>query len=761
MASLLCPPSSSFFFFFFLGLPAVLATSTKQTYLVHMNQNHQPLSHPTHAAWYAHHLQSLSINPSAAILYTYHTVLSGFAAALDASEAEALRRSHSVIRIDPDTVYQIHTTRTPDFLGLNANSGDGKQAHFDKGTEDIIIGLLDTGVWPQSPSFDDRGMPAIPLRWRGKCERGPDFGASACNKKLIGARSFWKGAYPGGKPQEKISPCDRRGHGTHTASTAAGSRVANASLFGYGLGTARGMAHRSRLAEYKVCWDAGCSGSDILAAMDAAIADGVDVLSISLGSGRGLPYNRDPIAIGSFAAVGSGIFVTCSAGNEGPDPGYVANIAPWIMTVAAGSLDRSFQAYVGLGDGQKFTGETLYSGRRLGSKPLRLVYNVSEGALIDGISYLCEQESLSSKGVGGKVVVCDGDEGSHVRTGVTVKKAGGAGMILVDMSAEGAVPAESDFLPTVTVGKKTGEIIKEYIRSTRNPTAVLDGFGRTVLNVKPSPMVAAFSSRGPNSITPEILKPDLFGPGVNILAGWSGFAAVTGASGDKRKSKYNVISGTSMSCPHIAGVAALVKAAHPSWSPSAIKSALITTAYGVDNTKSPIRDAAAAEASTPFAHGAGHVNPQKAISPGLVYDISADDYVAFVCRELKSGDVKTVIRNPNVTCTRKLSSAGSLNYPSFSVVFGDKRKLVEYSREVTNVGPANSAYDAAVDSPQGFDVAVKPKKLVFSQVGQKLGYSVTFALKKTESWNEAFGSITWSNPQFQVKSPVAFLWNDK
>lgn len=633
---------------------------------------------------------------------------------------------------------------------------------IDQASHDVIIGVLDTGVWPESKSFDDSGMPEIPTRWKGECESAKDFSPKLCNKKLIGARYFSKGyhmATGGGylkKPKEIESPRDQDGHGTHTATTAAGSQVANASLLGYASGTARGMATHARVAAYKVCWSTGCFGSDILAGMDRAIADGVDVLSLSLGGGSA-PYYRDTIAIGAFAAMERGIFVSCSAGNSGPNKASLANVAPWIMTVGAGTLDRDFPAYAVLGNKNRFNGVSLYSGTGMGNKPVGLIYNKGNIS-----SNLCLPGSLEPTVVRGKVVVCDRGINARVEKGEVVRDAGGIGMILANTAASGEeLVADSHLLPAVAVGRKAGDKIREYVRRHPNPTAVLS-FGGTVLNVRPSPVVAAFSSRGPNMVTPQILKPDLIGPGVNILAAWSEAVGPTGLEKDIRNTKFNIMSGTSMSCPHISGVAALLKAAHPSWSPSAIKSALMTTAYVVDNTNFPLRDAGsvAGALSNPWAHGSGHVDPHKALSPGLVYDISTEEYEAFLCSLGYSIDhIQAIVKRPNVTCSTKFSDPGELNYPSFSVVFASKR-VVRYTRELTNVGEAGSIYEVAVTGPSTVGVTVKPTKLVFKNVGDKLRYTVTFVA--TKGANQAaiyeFGSIVWKNDQHQVRSPVAFAW---
>ncbi|GAB2219241.1 hypothetical protein Drorol1_Dr00006874 [Drosera rotundifolia] len=757
----------------FLLLLLLQIATARKTYIVHVDNDLKPSAFSTHSDWYTASLRSLSSSAAdneaeaASVLYAYDSSYPGFAASLSQTDAASLTQSEHVLGVYEDVLYALHTTRTPEFLGLAA-AEELWDAHssrdVDPASRDVIIGVLDTGVWPESRSFHDWGMTPVPSRWKGTCETGPDFKPSACNRKLIGARVFDKGirAMMSSKAENEVeveieidSPRDNNGHGTHTASTAAGALVRNVSLFGYASGTARGMATKARVAAYKVCWAEGCSGADILAGMDAAISDGVDVMSLSLGGGA-TPFYRDPVAIGGFAAMQRGIFVSCSAGNSGPLEGTVSNTAPWLMTVGAGTLDRTFPAYAVLGSKDRFTGVSLYSGKGMGTKPVSLVY----GSKSNGTSNLCLPGSLDPAWVRGKVVLCDRGQNARVEKGEVVRRAGGVGMILANTEENGGeeMVADSHLIPAVAVGEKVGNEIREYVkRAAGEATAVLS-FGGTVLNVRPSPVVAAFSSRGPNAVVPEILKPDLIGPGVNILAAWPGDAGPSGLKIDTRRPEYNILSGTSMSCPHISGLAALLKAAHPDWSPSAIKSALMTSTYTHDNTRGPLRDAVTNTPSTPWAHGAGHVNLQKAMSPGLVYDITPDDYAAFLCSLNYTGlKIDMVSKFAHFNCTRKLSNPGDLNYPSFSVVFG-KSWTVTYERELTNVG-SRMVYRVIVDAPPMVGVKVTPDRLIFRTVGEKKKYTVTFELKKGNSPSSekaAFGSIIWGNPEHQVKSPVSF-----
>ncbi|CAA0815940.1 Subtilase family protein [Striga hermonthica] len=556
---------------------------------------------------------------------------------------------------------------------------------------------------------------------------------------------------------EELSALDVDGHGTHTASTAAGAVVPNASLFGYASGNARGMAPTARIAAYKVCGDKGCMGSDILAGIESAIQDGVDILSMSLGGPPAL-YYKDPIAIGTFRAIEKGIFVSCSAGNSGPANRTVSNVAPWIMTIGASTIDRDFPAYVTLGNNKNFTGVSLYSGKGIGTELVELVY--SPGG--NESSNLCLSGSLDAAQVKGKVVICDRGENARVEKGEVVKAAGGLGMILANTAENGGeeLVADSHVLPAVAVGQMSAEAIKKYLKTHKKVTAMLS-FGGTVVNVKPAPVVAAFSSRGPNTVTPEILKPDVTGPGVNILAAWTGAASPTEMPLDTRRSPFNIISGTSMSCPHISGLAALVKAAHPDWSPSAIKSALMTTAYTLENTNTPISDANDRSYATAYAMGAGHVDPIKALSPGLVYNTTRRDYLAFLCSlGYSPTNILAITRSRKLTCASlksQFKTPADLNYPSFSVRFKNTR-VVRLTRKLTSVEPGESVYNVSVKMPPSVNVTVKPTTLVFNGLGHRLRYTVTF-VSKSASRKDAFGSISWNNVKRAVTSPVAYSWH--
>ncbi|KAJ6906370.1 hypothetical protein NC652_023961 [Populus alba x Populus x berolinensis] len=707
-----------------------------KTYIIRIDSQSKPSIFPTHYNWYTTEFTS-----TPQILHTYDTVFHGFSAILTPDRAATLSQHPSVLAVIEDQRKQLHTTRSPQFLGLRNQRGLWSDSNYGS---DVIIGVLDTGIWPERRSFSDVNLGPVPGRWKGICEVGERFTARNCNKKLIGARFFTKGH------EAFKSPRDADGHGTHTASTAAGRHAFRASMEGFAAGIAKGVAPKARLAVYKVCWkNAGCFDSDILAAFDAAVKDGVDVISISIGGGNGIsaPYYLDPIAIGAYGAASRGVFVSSSAGNDGPNFMSVTNLAPWIVTVGAGTIDRSFPAVVVLGNGKKLSGVSLYAGLPLSGKMYPLVYPGKSGVLA---ASLCMENSLDPKMVRGKIVVCD--------RGSSPRKAGGVGMILANgvSNGEGLV-GDAHLIPACALGSDEGDAVKAYVSSTSNPVATIS-FKGTVIGIKPAPVVASFSGRGPNGISPEILKPDLIAPGVNILAAWTDAAGPTGLESDPRKTEFNILSGTSMACPHVSGAAALLKSAHPDLSPAAIRSAMMTTANTFNNLNQPMTDEAT---------GAGHLNLDRAMDPGLVYDITNYDYVNFLCGIGYGPRVIQVITRSPVSCPVKKPLPENLNYPSLAALFSSSAKGASsktFIRTVTNVGQPNAVYRFTIQAPKGVTVTVKPRKLVFTEAVKKRSFIVAItANTRNLSMGDSgavFGSISWSDGKHVVRSPIVVAQMD-
>ncbi|CAN0908688.1 Subtilisin-like protease 3 [Linum grandiflorum] len=624
-----------------------------------------------------------------------------------------------------DKTYSLHTTRTPEFLGLQQNKGLWNPWK-NGGGKGVIVGVLDSGIAPNHPSFKDSNhMPPPPKKWKGKCE----LKGAKCNNKLIGARDLIS---HNSDATDGESVTDEEGHGTHTASTAAGSAVSGANAMGQGLGTAVGMAPMAHLAIYKVCSSQGCPDSAILAAIDAAVSDGVDVLSLSLG-GDSAPFFDDGIAIGAFGAIKKGVFVSCAAGNNGPATGTLSNEAPWILTVGASTVDRQMISTVLLGNKKEFDGQTLFQPKDFDSgKMLPLVY---AGSGDNSSAVFCAPGSLGKLDVKGKIVVCE--------IGIEVKNNGGAAMILINNVAYGFTTlADAHVLPASHVSYEAGNSIKAYINSTKSPVAKI-AFKGTVIRKQNAPQVASFSSRGPSQSSPGIMKPDIVGPGVSTLAAWpTPLEDTKNNNNGSELATFNMISGTSMACPHLSGIAALLRSAHPDWSPAAVKSAMMTTAHVTQTGGQPISD---------FDMGSGHVNPTGASNPGLVYDIQPEDYVAYLCGlGYNNAQVSTIVQDKVECSSDKSISEAELNYPTFVVQLSSQP--LTYTRTVTNVGKANSVYEVEYTTDEAVSIEVKPARIAFSRLNEKANYSVTFTAKKGTSARFVQGKLFWVADGYSVRS---------
>ncbi|KAH6818158.1 hypothetical protein C2S51_001761 [Perilla frutescens var. frutescens] len=720
-------------------------TSDLETYIVHVEAPDDALlsSHESDGleSWYHSFLPTTTTSTAVGdrIVYSYNSVFKGFAARLSPQEVRAMESKDGFISAKPEAKLSLHTTHSPNFLGLNQNKGFWRSSNYGKG---VIIGLLDTGISPNHPSFSDEGMPPPPAKWKGRCEFN---GSTSCNNKIIGARYFGK--------VDGETPIDNSGHGTHTSSTAAGNFVKGANFFGSAKGTASGIAPLAHIAMYRVC-SPSCDESQILAAMDAAIDDGVDILSLSLG---GFPdhFYADNIAVGAFSAMQKGIFVSCSAGNSGPFRVSLSNTAPWILTVGASTIDRSITATAVLGNNQTFDGQSLFQPRNFPTKMVPLVYPSEFGLP-------CTSDTLEKADIRGKIAVCQMGAVLRADQGAAVKEAGGAGMILPNLPQYAYMTfPEADSLPASHVSFDAGLKIKDYYlnsNSTSTPMAKIL-FKGTVMGDGHAPAIAAFSSRGPSEVTPGILKPDILGPGVNILAAWP-FSIENKTN---TKSTFKIVSGTSMSCPHLSGVAALLRSKHPDWSPAVIKSAMLTTADVVNRGRRPITDEAFNPADI-FATGSGHVNPSRADDPGLVYDIKPEDYIPYLCGLNYTNQEIGLIVQHKVNCSAEASiPEAQLNYPSFSLMINPLRPSYHtYSRTVTNVGEPKSSYIVEIVPPPGFLVVVRPTMLYFSNVHQKLHYNVTFSRPaKASNSSVVQGFLKWNSSRHSVRSPIAVILTEK
>ncbi|XP_028786208.1 subtilisin-like protease Glyma18g48580 [Neltuma alba] len=770
------------------------AHAIKQSYVVYLGSHShgpKPSSADMDFATSSHYNLLASVLGSyerakEAIFYSYNRHINGFAALLEEDEAAEIKKNPRVVSVFLSQSHKLHTTRSWGFLGQERNGRVRADSAWVKGRfgQNVIIGSLDTGVWPESQSFRDNGYGPIPREWRGgsRCElyslTGPR-NITLCNRKLIGAKTFYKGyvvKHGSLGLTSGISARDMVGHGTHTLSTAGGNFVRNVSVLNNGNGTAKGGSPRARLAVYKICWGRhnaeDCTDEDLISAFDQAIDDGVDILSVSVG-GSTVPNVNDMltngISIGSFHAVSRGIIVVASAGNEGPELQTVANVAPWIFTVASGSMDREFSNNITLGNGQTIKGTSLATNstsQRL--IPVVIAGNVRLPNATFQDAQLCKIGTLDPRKVRGRILVCQrGRSLRPVEKGQEAKRVGALQMILQNDKQLNTLTADPQVVGASNIPQGGGQSESKNIRNSyfdrnkycRSPVAFMNN-AKTFIPIRPAPRVSAFSSRGPNLILPSILKPDVTAPGQGIIAAYSSAASPTNLDSDEARFDYNVLSGTSQACPHVAGIVGLLKTRHPSWSPAMIKSAIMTTASILDNTNRPLKDEQDGRVATPFHYGTGYVKPNIAMDPGLVYDLKTSDYLNLLCFSAYEGRIiESIYNNKPYKCPRSYRLE-DFNYPSITLPFLGM-KLTNLTRIVTNVGPP-STYTVNVKAPRGVKVVVVPSTLTFQRTNQKKNYMVILqSSSSTKTSEPSFGELTWTDGKRKVRSPIVILQHEQ
>ncbi|MEA2002097.1 MAG: S8 family serine peptidase [Actinomycetota bacterium] len=671
----------------------------------------------------------------------YTNALNGFSAFLSFEEAQAVANQPEVAMVLPDELMQADTDSSPTFLGLTDPAGVWQTGYDGEG---VVIGVIDTGIWPEHDSFADDGSYSSPPITVGEC----DFGNSAhnaddadfeCNNKLIGARQMLDTYrfFIGAEAFEYDSARDDNGHGTHTASTAGGNAGVDASIFGIDRGTVSGIAPRAHIVAYKGLGFLGGFGSDLAAAIDQAVADGVDVINYSIGSSSAA-IGPDDIAF-LFAAA-DGVFIATSNGNNGPGAATTGSPAsvPWLTAVGASTQARTFRGSAVLGDGSEFFGASVTTG----VGPLQLVDAADAG------DELCNLGALNTSVVTGKIVLCKRGVIARVEKSQAVAAAGGLGMILYNASDTQSQVTDNHFVPSVHINNTDGLVVKAYIAS--EGAAATATITEGVFAPAQGSVMAAFSSRGPNVLSSDIIRPDVTAPGVNILAGNTP-TPDSGAPGQLFQS----ISGTSMSSPHVAGLFALIKQANPDWSAAMAKSAIMTTAR---------QDVTKEDATTPadlFDMGAGHVDPGKAVhkgssfQPGLVYDAGLFEYAGFTC-----GADLNIFSSGSCDFLAGIGvpiDPSDLNVPSIGI--GELVGSQTITRTVTSVAQESGwrTYNVSVDAPAGFDATVSPSSIRLKS-GQSASYDVTFtANSAAQAGVWSYGALTWSDTtgNYDVRSPIA------
>ncbi|WP_416306258.1 S8 family serine peptidase [Neptunicella sp. SCSIO 80796] len=680
-------------------------------------------------------------------LHTYGHTFNGFSVKLSAKQVEVLKASPDVLNVWREEAMQMDTTNTPLFLGLTEAGGlhmSGLQG------EDVIVGVVDSGINPEHPSFADDGSYTDPaaLGWTGTCDNSTDP-TFTCNNKLIGAKYFNETASSVGPlaDYEIVSPRDVDGHGSHTASTAAGNVVA-ADYQGADAGIASGMAPRARVAAYKACWDlvdpddSGCYYGDTMAAIEAAVEDGVDVINFSIGGS--LTTLLTPPAQAFLDASIAGVYSVTSAGNDGPDVSTVGMPVPWVTNTAAATYEG-----FSLADAARVnTGtlaDTVIEAPQGAYKPLDEEGITGELAIVtplDACSAVTNPESIA-----GKFALLQRGGCNFTVKIANAEAAGASAVVVFNNVSDAPIPMAGDPAATVSavmISLENGNTIMSDIDSGTAVSMTLSTAYK-LPSEEHGNIMADFSSRGPNLAVADLMVPDITAPGVKILAAAS--------QGDD----FAYLQGTSMASPHIAGIGALLKQAHPDWSPAAIQSAIMTTAR-----QNVVKEDESTPA-TPFDMGAGYVVPNSAVNPGLVYDAGIYDYLGFICG--KANEAASVPNNYGISCGA-FENAGYLggadyNQPSITVSeLGQPRSIIRY---VTNVSGAAATFNATVEAPEGVDVNVlvyngssfvSASSMTIADGGLGI-YAVTLSQNNPQLDAWKFGSISWSDGIHNARIPLS------
>ena len=588
---------------------------------------------------------------SAQPVYRYSTALNGLALQLTAAEARDLVTAPGVALVEEAQVRRLAGRDLADDPARLSPGGARR------GGQGVVVGLVDTGLDPDTPLFSATARVSRGARDRApSCVAQPAWGPGWCTDKVVAGHWFVAGfGVDRLASRATLAPVDDVGHGTQVASIAAGNADVPVRVRGNEIGRYAGIAPDAQVAVYKACWtapdpaDDGCSTADLVAAIDRAVADGVDVLNLSVAG----PPTLDTVELALLGAAEADVVVVAAAGGDAV--GGTAHSSPWVTTVGAGT-GTVRRGEVRLGGGSRLLGAMSSPGEPVRARVVRAADAAARGAS-RAAARRCEPGSLDTSVVAERVVLCERGGVGRVDKSQTVAEADGVGMVLVNTGA-GDLSADLHAVPTVHLGADDGRRLMSWAAS--HPR------GRVVLSARPVtravPRVLEWSSTGsPAAAYP---KPDVVAPGDGVLG------AVPGGQG------WQFLGGTSAAAAWVSGTAARLRAER-GWSAAATRSALVTTA---EPLPAGVLDA-----------GAGRVRVQAVDSPGLVLGVDPTDYRDWLDGERLGLNTPALVVRGEGTLTRTVTNVGRrARYFSTSAV-GFDRHDVSVTPAAVRLGPGESA----------------------------------------------------------------------
>lgn len=712
---------------------------------------------------------ALAESVGAQVDVSYQVALNGFVAELSGTQAAKLAVNSSVFGVYPDEILHTDAVVSSDWLGLPDSGGIWEQlGGVGNAGKGIVVGVVDTGVAPENLAFAGEPLGTTPGaepyldgneivfrkadggEFRSERVTGEDWDESLYSTKLIGAKHFSDGAKAAGFDfggPEFDSPRDWSGHGSHTGSTAAGNHGVEAVVNGVPTATISGVAPEAKVAHYKACFDGPdpdsrdddiCATSDLLNAIDSAVADGVDVINFSIGGGAATSV-ATVFDMAFYNAALAGIFVSASAGNSGPGDSTLDHASPWYTTVANTTMPDAVAtatfSYERDGETEEFKASGLTIGLPTGG-PLvaEAVQGVDVGlaGVDEDEAALCAPGSLDPALAAGKIIVCDRGVYTFVSKGEEIARVGGLAFMSVNTpSSAQTVFATSTAVPSIHVASQYFDGIMEALAEPGTTVSFTDG-NDTGWAAPAAPIVNDSSSRGPALAGgSDIIKPDVSAPGTNVLAAIQNPVGADGA--------FDFLTGTSMAAPQVAGLAALYLSSKPKAGPGEVKSAIMTTAYGVK-----LEDGS--PESNVFAQGTGNIDPARVLEPGLIYHNGPNDWAAYM-----KGLGYDLTATP---FDRDVAPIDPSDLNLASIAIGELLGEQTVTRTVTAATPGT--YTVTAPALDGLDVTVTPSTLTFDYPGEQRTFTVTFAANEDVVIDEwAMGYLTWNGAGIDVRSSVA------